>query len=313
MFYIYLFIAIMMIYLLSSAAVSINNLFSVCTISAYEKRRIVTLDIEGAYLNCDIMKEIVYMELDSFVSDLLLILYPNIYSDCIDPNTGKIYVVLKKALYGLVESAKYWYDHLTNTIKQLGYKANPYDECVFNKYDSNGKQCTVIVYVDDLIISSVSNQLIDELLEHLIKIYKKVQIKEGLNHNYLGMQFTFKENGSLRIDMSKYIDNMLNEYNIEGTAATPAANYLFDVMTESPELDNIKKEMFHTITAKLLYLAKRSRPDILLAVSYLTTRVNCPNVSDFNKLQRVLKYLNGSKNLFLTLFYGDGSQLLLIM
>jgi hypothetical protein len=65
------------------------------------------------------------MELDSFVSDLLLILYPNIYSDCIDPNTGKIYVVLKKALYGLVESAKYWYDHLTNTIKQLGYKANP--------------------------------------------------------------------------------------------------------------------------------------------------------------------------------------------
>ena len=249
------------------------------------------------------------MELDSFVSDLLLILYPNIYSDCIDPNTGKIYVVLKKALYGLVESAKYWYDHLTNTIKQLGYKANPYDECVFNKYDSNGKQCTVIVYVDDLIISSVSNQLIDELLEHLIKIYKKVQIKEGLNHNYLGMQFTFKENGSLRIDMSKYIDYMLNEYNIEGTAATPAANYLFDVMTESPELDNIKKEMFHTITAKLLYLAKRSRPDILLAVSYLTTRVNCPNVSDFNKLQRVLKYLNGSKSLTLTL-YGDGSQLL---
>jgi hypothetical protein len=29
---------------LSSAIVSINNLFSVCTISAYEKRRIVTLD-----------------------------------------------------------------------------------------------------------------------------------------------------------------------------------------------------------------------------------------------------------------------------
>ena len=40
---------------LSSAIVSINNLFSVCTISAYMKRG---LDIEGAYLNCD-MKEIV--------------------------------------------------------------------------------------------------------------------------------------------------------------------------------------------------------------------------------------------------------------
>ena len=37
------------------------------------------------------------------------------------------------------------------------------------------------------------------------------------------MQFTFKENGSLRIDMSRYIDDMLKEYNVEVTAATPAA------------------------------------------------------------------------------------------
>jgi hypothetical protein len=293
---------------LSSSTVSVDNLFSVCTISAFEKRRIVTLDIEGAYLNCD-MKELVYMELDPFVSELLLILYPNFYSDCIDPDTGKIYVILKKALYGLVESAKYWYEHITNSIKQLGYIVNPYDNCVFNKYDDNGNQCTIVVYVDDLIITSVSNKLIDELIEHLMKIYKKVQIKEGKVHNYLGMQFTFKDDGSLNVEMNKYINDLLNEYNVEGTAVTPATNNLFDVMNESPELDNIKKEMFHTVTAKLLYLAKRSRPDILLAVSYLTTRVNNPNISDSNKLQRVLKYLNGSKDLSLTL-YGDGSEVL---
>jgi hypothetical protein len=48
--------------------------------------------------------------------------------------------------------------------------------------------------------------------------------------------------------MPKYIDDMLNEYNnIEGTAATPAANYLFEVMSESPELDDIKREVFHAI------------------------------------------------------------------
>ena len=92
-------------------------------------------------------------------------------------------------------------------------------------------------------------------------------------------------------------------------------------MTESPELDNIIKKG----NVSYNHYCKRSRPDILLAVSYLTTRVtgpnvsdfnklqrvlkhlNGPNVSDFNKLQRVLKHLNGSKNLTLTL-YGDGSS-----
>jgi len=55
--------------------------------------------------------------------------------------------------------------------------------------------------------------------------------------------------------------------------------------------------MFHSTTAKLLYLSKRARPDILLPVSFLTTRVQSPNKDDWGKLQRVLKYLNGTRDL----------------
>ena len=47
----------------------------------------------------------------------------------------------------------------------------------------------------------------------------------------------------------------------------------------------------------LLYLAKRTRPDILLPVSFLTTRVQAPDEDDWNKLQRVLRYLNGTQDL----------------
>ena len=106
----------------------------------------------------------------------------------------------------------------------------------------------------------------NELLQHLIKTYKRVQINEGNEHTYLGMKLTFKTNGELNVDMSKYINELLNEYNITGTCNTPASNYLFDIMENSPLLDNDNKELYHTITAKLLYLAKRARPDILLAV-----------------------------------------------
>ena len=59
--------------------------------------------------------------------------------------------------------------------------------------------------------------------------------------------------------------------------------------------------MFHTNTAKLLFLSKRARPDIQPAVAYLTTRVISPDEDDYKKLSRVMKYLRGSIDRVLTL------------
>jgi hypothetical protein len=50
-----------------------------------------------------------------------------------------------------------------------------------------------------------------------------------------------------------------------------------------------------------MYLAKRVRPDILLPVSFLSTRVHCCDVDDQRKLNRVLKYLNGTRTLGIVL------------
>ena len=55
------------------------------------------------------------------------------------------------------------------------------------------------------------------------------------------------------------------------------------------------------MTAKLLFIAKRGRPDILGAVSFLTTRVKCPDEDDYKKLARVIRYLRQTLNIVLTL------------
>jgi hypothetical protein len=59
--------------------------------------------------------------------------------------------------------------------------------------------------------------------------------------------------------------------------------------------------MFHTNTAKLLFLSKWARPDIQPAVAYLTTQVISPDEDDYKKLSRVMKYLRGSIDRVLTL------------
>mmetsp|Transcript_3447 Transcript_3447/g.7174 ORF Transcript_3447/g.7174 Transcript_3447/m.7174 type:complete len:212 (+) Transcript_3447:32-667(+) len=89
-------------------------------------------------------------------------------------------------------------------------------------------------------------------------------------------------------------------YNTKGKCATPAAEHLFSIR-DSPPLDTELSEQFHSRVAKLLYLAKRVRPDILTAISFLTTRTQCATIDDWSKLERVLRYLNNTPDQCITL------------
>jgi hypothetical protein len=59
--------------------------------------------------------------------------------------------------------------------------------------------------------------------------------------------------------------------------------------------------MFHHNTAKLLFLSKRARPDIQLAVAFLCTQVQHPDMDDYKKLGQLMKYLEGTIGLPLIL------------
>ena len=51
----------------------------------------------------------------------------------------------------------------------------------------------------------------------------------------------------------------------------------------------------------LLFLSTRVRPDILLAVTFLCTRVHCATRQDAIKLSRVHSYLNATSDLGIVL------------
>jgi hypothetical protein len=55
------------------------------------------------------------------------------------------------------------------------------------------------------------------------------------------------------------------------------------------------------MVAKALFLCKRARPDIQPTIAVLCTRVKGPNEADWAKLVRLMKYLNGMRELKLTL------------
>ena len=280
---------------ISSPTASIPSLFMVAAIAAKEDRQVFTMDIASAYLNAELTKKKVHMSLDKTMADILLKVKPE-YKDFLLPN-GTIVMELDKALYGCVESAKLWYDLLRSTLEESGYIANPSEPCVLNKMHADGKQSTCVLYVDDLFITTHSPQHGYELRDHLLNKFKEATFHEGPVHSYLGMTFDFSIKGEVKVSQEGYVAELLNGVTVEGTASTPAAANLLTVNFSSPPLSSQDRDDYHSVVARLLYLAKRTRPDLLTAVSFLTTRTHAPSAEDRKKLERALKYLRGTAEL----------------
>lgn len=277
----------------SSPTATLQSVLTISVIAAKQSRFVVTADIGGAYLNANMEKD-VYMRLEKKIAEIMVQDMPE-YKQflCAD---GSILVKLKKALYGCVESGKLWNDMLTAQLKSMGYQPNSYEPCVFNK-TVNGVQCTVVVYVDDLMFTCINMDMIQKDLDILKDKYNDISIHIGDVHSYLGMVFDYGVRNKVRVTMSGYVDDMLREVGVRGTATSPATELLFVVDEESPMLDPERLAEFHSRVAKVLYLAKRVRPDCLCAISYLSTRVQCANEDDESKLTRLFKYINGTREM----------------
>eukprot|EP00980_Cylindrotheca_fusiformis_P016285 scaffold4840_cov147-Cylindrotheca_fusiformis.AAC.1 len=129
-------------------------------------------------------------------------------------------------------------------------------------------------------------------------------VSRGKKHKYLGMTIDYSEDGKVKFTMADYIDDLLKEIPEDlskGPSVNPAALHLFQVNESQTKLPAQVQELFHHLTAKLLYLCKRTRGDLQTAVSFLTTRVQAPDVDDYKKLGRCLRYIRRTKHYPLTL------------
>jgi len=133
---------------LSSPTVEISSVFMIGVIAAAEGRKVVTLDISGAYLHAKMPTDCaVYMRLNKYLSTIMIQL-SNHYAKYLNDD-GKIVVRLDKALFECVQSSKLWYDRLCEVLYEMGYAVNDEDKCCFNKMVSSN-QITICVDVDDL-------------------------------------------------------------------------------------------------------------------------------------------------------------------
>ena len=150
-----------------------------------------------------------------------------------------LYLRVLRALYGCLESALLWYDLYSSTLVKHGFKINPYDRCVANKVIKN-KQCTIVFYVDDNKISHVDPEVVIDVLNILKKHFGDLTITRGKQYNFLGMDLTFNNDGTVKIEMKKQLEDtrkMVDERLLSNKVSSPATKRLFEVSEDATLLD----------------------------------------------------------------------------
>lgn len=102
----------------------------------------------------------------------------------------------------------------------------------------------------------------------------------------------------MKIGAKDYILEAVDELPDAGTFfKTPAARHLFDVDEECEKLDKETRQVFHSIFAKLLWVGKKAKPDILVALSFLEEKDDESCSGRLEKVAQAACYLKGTANL----------------
>ncbi len=278
----------------SSPTLDLTSFYIMLMMASTQGHKIGTTDIPSAYLWASRSnRKTIYMRLAKEVANAMVTLKPEYLSYLNDK--GELLTELKQALYGIPDSGELWHSTFVEFTKSLGFKQHPMDDCVF-KHES--RDLSICLYVDDLLISAKDDADFTWMSSALNTRFKDVVINTGPNVDYLGMKIQFKD-GYVDLSMPKHVTDIVTSNGITKSSKLPHTANLFQVDPNSEVLCLSEKDGFRSIIASLLYVAKRVRPDILLPVQFLSTRVSKPTQQDKHKLLKILQYLHGTKDLSL--------------
>nr|GEV74831.1 putative ribonuclease H-like domain-containing protein [Tanacetum cinerariifolium] len=179
-----------------------------------------------------------------------------------DPDhPDKVYKVVK-ALYGLHQAPRAWYETLANYVLENGFHRGKIDQTLFIKMQK-GDILLVQIYVDDIIFSATNKDLCKSF-EKLMKDKFRMSSMGELTF-FLGLQVKQKKDG-IFISQDKYVAKILKKYGLtEGKSASTSID------TEKPLLKDPDGEDVdvHTYRHKLLLFSLTNWCCSLGAVSYI--------------------------------------------
>ncbi|GJU07153.1 uncharacterized mitochondrial protein-like protein [Tanacetum coccineum] len=209
-----------------------------------------------------------------------------------DPDFPDRVYKVEKALYGLHQAPRAWYETLLTYLLDNGFQRGKIDKTLFIKRHK-GDILLVQVYVDDIIFGSTKMELCIAF-EKLM--HEKFQMSSmGELTFFLGLQVKQKKDG-IFISQDKYVDEILKKFRFTEvkTASTP-------METQKPLLkdedgEEVDVHMYRSMIGSLMYLTS-SRSNIMFIMCACARYQVNPKVSHLYVVKRIFRYLKGQPKL----------------
>lgn len=259
-------------------------------------------DIKGAFLVTPLEAgRRIFLRITADVAALWVEAYPAMRKHL--SAKGLLYFELNKYLYGLQDAPHAFNGYLDAKLHMMGFKPTLADPCLYTKTVSDGK-LILSVHVDDLLLTAPSKSSRSEFESELAKIFQ-INTQHD-NISYLGMSIRRLASGAISVKQTGYIANLLEKCGcVDPLAKPPSTPATSNLMDHDPHSPPCNATRFLSIIMSMMFLARLTRPDILLPVSYLATRSSSPTEEDLGKLMRIARYLNGTRDVGLVYMAPD--------
>lgn len=205
---------------------------------------------------------------------------------------------LDKSLYGLKQAPRAWYSRLSTKLQQLGFVPSRSDTSLFI-YNKSNTSIFVLIYVDDIIVTSSSNEAVRALLSDLNSEFALKDL--GDLHFFLGIEVKQNNEGGLYLSQEKYATDLLRRARLQGCkpSSTPLSSSEKLSLTEGELLSQEDSTKYRSLVGALQYLAL-IRPDLSFSVNKVCQFLHAPTIAHWTAAKRILRYVKSTLSVGLT-------------
>nr|GEW51696.1 putative ribonuclease H-like domain-containing protein [Tanacetum cinerariifolium] len=217
------------------------------------------------------------------VAEEVYVTQPRGFEDPYHPK--KVYKVVK-ALYGLHQAPRAWYERLSTFLLKHRYRRGTIEKTLFIK--NNSKYIMLVqVYVDDIIFGSTRKDWCEEF-ETLMHSEFEMSLMGPLTF-FLGLQVDQRPYG-IFIHQEKYVADILKKFDLDNSklASTPFEPQ--KIRERKVPDETISVHLYRSMIGCLMYLTT-TRPDIMFAVCDAARHQVTPKTSNLLSVKRIFKYL----------------------
>nr|CAN75946.1 hypothetical protein VITISV_012979 [Vitis vinifera] len=196
---------------------------------------------------------------------------------------------LIKSLYGLKQSPRAWFGRFPKSMRAFGYRQSNSDHTLFLK-KQHGKITTLIVYVDDMVVTGNDPEERKALQNYLFREFEMKDL--GPLKYFLGIEVSRSSEG-IFLSQRKYALDLLQDTGMSGCQPvnTPIEEGL--KLCLKPNQVSTDKGRYQRLVGRLMYLA-HTRPDLAYALSVMSQYMHNPGEQHMNAVMHILRYLKNA-------------------